>query len=287
MQTITDYEQLKALVSAEFKPGVLTNASVCERDYVPYIEAGTLEYEQGGFGLLLVRRKREHNYVSFWLNAGAAGEASPSQLAAFVASLPLPPRCLLEVAYRERDAKLKELAEALKNNGFEKQLGRIRYTRPADAGRPDIVPLDDGTTLRGLRGSNDPGRSEGLAEMTPSDAEEIRAFIAENFVERTGCWPSAAELAYDRVLEIRDGKGLCAIIHCQTDGPMPNIRHMAVRSDCRGQRLTAKLLSRFCGSFDGSRAMVWVKEHDEAAMHAYTRFGFAPDGRESVVLFKE
>jgi hypothetical protein len=33
--------------------------------------------------------------------------------------------------------------------------------------------------------------------------------------------------------------------------------------------------------------MVWVKEHDEAAMHAYARFGFAPDGRESVVLFKE
>ena len=279
MEHVTSYEQLKTLVSNQFKPGVLTNAAICERDYVPYIGAGTLSFEEGNFGLLLVREKREHNYVSFWLHPDSVAQ---------IEGLPLPERCLLEVAYRPRDAELKALAQAFTAAGFEKQLGRIRYTRPAGLEAPEIVPLEGGMTERLICGAKCAEKMAGAAQMTDAYAEEVRAFIADNFVERTGCWPSAAELAYDKVIELRDEKGLCAIIHCQTDGSMPNIRHMAVRSDCRGQRLTAKLLSRFCAGLGcKTKAMVWVKEHDDAAKHAYSKFGFAPDGRESIVLFKE
>ena len=263
MKKIEDYEQLKALVSAQLKPGVMTNASLCARDYVPYIESGAIGFEEGDFGLLVIRRKSDHNYVSFWLMPGVD-----------VKALPLPERCLLEVAWRERDEALKQLAADFEAAGFERLLGRIRYIRPAGLEAPEPVPLEGEMTEAAVIGPNE------------GSAEEVRSFIAENFAERTGCWPLAAELAYDKVFELRDSKGLCGIIHCQTDGAMPNIRHMAVRSDCRGQRLTAKLLSRFCAGLDG-RAMVWVKEHDEPAKHAYSKFGFAPDGRESSVLFRE
>lgn len=274
MKKINDYEQLKALVSAQLKAGIMTNASVCARDYMPYMEAGTLEFEEGPFGLLVVRRKREHNYVSFWLTPGAD-----------VRALPLPERCLLEVAWRERDEALKKLAADFEAAGFERPLGRIRYIRPAGLQAPEIIPLEDGMTERVVCGRLCAGAAESCEIMSAEDAEEVRAFIAENFAERTGCWPLAGELEYDKVIELRDEKGLCAMIHCQTDGQMPNIRHMAVRGDCRGRRLTAKLLSRFCAGLDG-RAMVWVKEHDEPAKHAYSKFGFAPDGRESSVFFR-
>ncbi len=277
MERITSYEQLKELAAGALKPGVLTNTALCGRDFAPYIDAGLACCEAGSYGLLIVRDKGPHNYVNFYLSAGK--NAGAEELSDMVRALPLPPKCLLEVAYRDRDVQLKALAEAFRGQGFEKVLGRIRYVRPAgpEVPEPEPVPLEPGTAARFIEGAD-------------CDKEDMLAaidFISSNFSRLTGCWPVPGEMRFDRWLEIKDDAGICALLHCQTDGQMPNVRHMAVREDCRGRRLTSKLLSRFCASLAGSRAMVWVKEHDEPAMRAYSKYGFAPDGRESGVLYRE
>ena len=113
MNRISSFEELKTLASSMLKPGVLTNASISKRDYLPSIEAGKLYYDQGPDYLYLYRQRDGFYICNFYVTNG---------------KLDLNDGCIVEIAYRPKDTKLIDLISSLP---YKKELERIRLTRDA------------------------------------------------------------------------------------------------------------------------------------------------------------
>ena len=154
--------------------------------------------------MLLLRQRAGYRLLNFYLHPGAK-LCLPGQ------TLPL----VTELACREKDqAAMRRAQDALCALGFAECFHRLRRTRAA-------IPAPDNAE-------------------TASEAsfEAVRAFLLEQFDPLTGCIPPEEELrqavSAGQVLCLMDADGISGLLHYAPGRAQCEIRHLAVRADCRG-----------------------------------------------------
>ena len=239
----------RALLSERMKPGAVFTRSFTPGELEAECAAGALYAEPFPGGVLLARRRGEHQILSLALDAGAA--------------LPEPAfdrPTVLELAFREKDAALRALPPELLSRGFAPVLRRLRLTRRAAAA--------------------DAGAELPLA--SPAELDAVRALLETCFDPLTGCLPPEAVLAEDigagRVLH--SGEAVLRF----SEGAAREVRQLAVAPRARGKGLGRAILSAFLAAKGDRRCTVWTADTNEAALRLYESAGFAPDGWTSEVL---
>ena len=250
MERVTDYEVLAPELNALLFGRACVN-SVPDREALEAeIAAGALYTERLPGGLLLLQRTEDLQRLRFLLSDPAVLCGwRPDRLTA------------VELPFRRGEERFPALAEALEKAGWRTVLRRIRLTRKAAPApeAPALPPAGD------------------------ASPEALRALLYACFNPRTGCLPDAAELAEDlaqgRILTTEGG-----LIRWRQKGKTSEIRHLAVRADCRGRGLAKALTAAYLGREDGKLCRVWTGADNEPAQRVYRGFGYAEDGWQSLVL---
>lgn len=253
MRRVESYAALAPLLSAQLRRGVVTNCFLSPADYQREIDAG-LFYEEGDGFLLLLRQRAGYRLLNFYLHPGAK-LCLPGQ------TLPL----VTELACREKDQDaMRRAQDALCALGFAECFRRLRRTRAA-------IPAPDNAE-------------------TASEAsfEAVRAFLLAQFDPLTGCIPPDEELRQavgaGQVLCLMDADGISGLLHYAPGRAQCEIRHLAVRADCRGRGYARRLLRLLEAKTGGQKCAVWARVGNAPAEHFYEKNQFQPDGWQSVVL---
>ena len=86
------------------------------------------------------------------------------------------------------------------------------------------------------------------------------------------------------MLCLTDEAGITGLLHYAPGRAACEIRHLAVRADCRGQGLAQRLLGMLRARTGGQKSLVWATTGNIAAEHFYETHDYRPDGWNSVVL---
>jgi len=255
MRKIENFAQISDLLNAQLKRGVLTNNFLRGDDYTREIANGLYIHEADG-ALLLFHERGDHLVMTFYLHPGA------------VLSLPEADRPIVtELSCRAKDAEaMANAAAQFCALGFREVLRRTRRTR-----KPEAFPVE--TTA---------------VPAKPEDFEDISRFLSEHFSALTGCLPTADDLrknlANGQTVITRDEKGVSGVLHFAVSRASTEIRHLAVRADCRGKGLAGELLTAYLAATDGAKSQVWARTGNLPAEHFYEKHGYRPDGWTSAVL---
>ena len=253
MRRAESYAALAPLLSAQLRRGVVTNCFLSPADYQREIGDG-LFYEEGDGFLLLLRQRAGYRLLNFYLHPGA--------------ELRLPEKTgplVTELACREKDQyAIRRAQDALCALGFMECFCRLRRTRAA-------VPA--------------PNNVEDAAAVS---FEAVRAFLLEQFDPLTGCIPPDEALRQavgaGQVLCLTDADGISGLLHYAPGRAQCEIRHLAVRADCRGRGYAGQLLKLLEAKTGGQKCAVWARVGNAPAEHVYEKNQFQPDGWSSVVL---
>ena len=256
MERIESYEALAPLLSAQLKKGVYTN-HVLSRDETERELAAGLAVEAFDGGLWIARRRGDHDLLTFYLQQGA--------------SLTLPElerTAVTEVVWRPREAeRAAEAVEQLKAIGFAEQFRRTRRERPAEM----AAETPQGVTF--------PGKDRAAA---------VLAFLEAQFDGLTGCIPTlqqlAGQLEWGEAAAMEDDAGICGLLHFAVGRSSMEIRHLAVRADCRGRGCASALLAAALEHCGGVKSLVWARQGNVPAEAFYEHHGFRTDGWQSAVL---
>lgn len=307
-KVITEYQQISDLITAHLKKGVRTNTAMSREEYEWEIANRTLAAVETPSGLVMLRRRFSRIRMNYYFNdTGSAVEkldgaalmkvledigwesaaengcdandtngandancvncVSGAQVTCGRNRKPI----VVETAFRERDAALKETVEYLAGCGFKEIVSRVRLSRAAgDAA--EVV----GAAVR---------------KATPDDAKAVKQMLFDNFSAVTGCLPEDEELAADiaagRFLMIGSDALPEGLLHFGAGAKSADIRHLVVRADARGRGLSFKLINAFIKECGGVKASVWTGSENHAALNAYKDCGFKEDGRRSSVMIFE
>lgn len=268
MERVEQFEVLAPLLSAQLKKGVFTNNFLGWDDYAREIARGLWVHAFSG-GLLLFRTRAGHHVLNFYLQKEAALELPA-----------LDGPVVTELVWRPREAEAAAAAlERFQAAGFVEQFRRLRRERPATA---DANPADGSGALNADQHSG----IAGLAETTQT--AEVLEFLRANFDLLTGCLPTEEALAEDvaagNVACTADSRGLTGVLHFARGRASTEIRHLAVRDDCRGQGLAGKLLDAYLQATGHAKSQVWARQGNTPAEHFYEKHQYRPDGWQSAVL---
>lgn len=254
MERLTSYEQLAPLLSAQLKRGVYTNHTMGRDAYAAELATGMWAEPFDG-GLLILRRRENHDLLTFYLQAGGT-----------LPTLSWERPTITEVVWRPKEQETAEtVLEQLHTIGFSELLRRTRRERP---GKP-MECHDD------------------FPVVTP-DGAAAEDFLRQHFDGRTGCIPSVTALQAladaGQLLAVEDDQGLCGLLHYEAAKGATELRHLAVRADCRSRGMAAVLLSHYLQRTAGQKSRVWATQGNVPAERFYEKYGFRPDGWQSAVL---
>ena len=252
MQRAESYAALAPLLSAQLRRGVVTNCFLSAEDYQRELPRG-LYYEEREGCLLLLRQRPGHLILNFYLQPGGTF---------FLPDVKKP--VVTELSCRAKDADaMSAAAEQLRGLGFAECFRRLRRTRPA---------------------------AEAAEAEAAADAsfDAMRAFLLAQFDPLTGCIPPDEELRQavgaGQVLCLTDANGISGLLHYTPGRAQCEIRHLAVRADCRGRGYAGQLLKLLEAKTGGQKCAVWARVGNAPAEHFYEKNQFQPDGWQSVVL---
>ena len=219
------------------------------------VVTGLYVYEADG-ELLVFRDRGTHYILNFFLQQGAR-PALPE----------LSKPVVTELAYRPKDADVMRTAAAyFRAIGFSEVLRRTRRTRAAAP-----IPQEAGAFA---------------AREDRFDA--VDAFLRSQFSRWTGCLPTEAALraalGAGQILCAEDGHGICGLLHFAPGRAASELRHLAVREDCRRQGVANALFDAYMAATGGQKSLVWARTGNEAAERFYESHEYRPDGWESIVL---
>ena len=125
-------------------------------------------------------------------------------------------------------------------------------------------------------------------EAADASFDAVRAFLLAQFAPLTGCIPPddalRAAVEAGEMLCLTDAAGITGLLHYAPGRAACEIRHLAVRADCRGQGLAQKLLGMLRARTGGQKCTVWARQGNTPAERFYEKNDFRPDGWTSVVL---
>lgn len=146
---------------------------------------------------------------------------------------------------------MRRAQDALCALGFAECFHRLRRTRAA-------IPVPDNAE-------------------TASEAsfEAVRAFLLAQFDPLTGCIPPEEELrqavSAGQVLCLSDADGISGLLHYAPGRAQCEIRHLAVRADCRGRGYAGQLLKLLEAKTGGQKCAVWARVGNAPAEHFYEK----------------
>lgn len=243
MRRVESCAALAPLLSAQLRRGVVTNCFLSPADYQREIDAGLLRGRRRL--LLLLRQRAGYRLLNFYLHPGAK-LCLPEQ----------PSPLVTELACREKDQDaMRRAQDALCALGFAECFRRLRRTRAA-------VPA--------------PNNAEAPTEAS---FEAVRAFLLEQFDPLTGCIPPDEELrqavSAGQVLCLSDADGISGLLHYAPGRAQCEIRHLAVRADCRGRGYARRLLRLLEAKTGGQKCAVWARVGNAPAEHFYEKISFS------------
>lgn len=252
MQRAESYAALAPLLSAQLRRGVVTNCFLSAEDYQRELPRG-LYYEARGGCLLLLRQRSDHFILNFYLQPGGTF---------FLPEVQNP--IVTELSCRAKDADaMAAAAEQLQGLGFTECFRRLRRTRPAVE-----APC--------------------TKETANVPFEAVQAFLYAQFDPLTGCIPPEdalrAATAAGEMLCLTDEAGITGLLHYAPGRASCELRHLAVREDCRGRGLAQQLLTQMTARTDGQKCIVWARAGNTPAERFYEKNQFQPDGWSSAVL---
>ena len=113
-------------------------------------------------------------------------------------------------------------------------------------------------------------------------------FLKQEFSTFTGCLPTEdtlrEALAAGQILCAQDERGICGLLHFTPGRAASELRHLAVRADCRRQGIANALFDAYMSVTGGQKSLVWARIGNEAAERFYETHDYRPDGWNSVVL---
>ena len=258
MQKIEAFAQAAGLLGAQLRRGVVTNSFLTAADCDREAKTGLYVYEADG-ELLVFRDRGTHYILNFFLQQGACP------------SLPeLSKPVVTELAYRPKDADaMRSAAAYFREIGFEEVLRRTRRTRNGvSAG----VQRASQQAVSALRSGVSAGAAVGEAA--------VMDFLKQEFSTFTGCLPTEDTLRE----ALAAGQILCALLHFAPGRAASELRHLAVRADCRRQGIANALFDAYMSVTGGQKSLVWARTGNEAAERFYETHDYRPDGWNSVVL---
>ena len=247
MQKIEAFAQAAGLLGAQLRRGVVTNSFLTAADCDREAKTGLYVYEADG-ELLVFRDRGTHYILNFFLQQGARP------------SLPeLSKPVVTELAYRPKDADAMLSAVAyFREIGFEEVLRRTRRTR------------------------------SGVSAGAAAGEAAVMDFLKQEFSTFTGCLPTEdtlrEALAAGQILCAQDERGICGLLHFAPGRAASELRHLAVRADCRRQGIANALFDAYMSVTGGQKSLVWARIGNEAAERFYETHDYRPDGWNSVVL---
>lgn len=259
MKKIDDLSALSELITAQWKPGVVTNAAFSADAFRHEIGAGTLYARELPGALVLLRRRGGYDRLNFYLQPGA-------DLSGWVPEQ----TTVLEIPARERDIALRGSEQLWQAAGFTLLRRRVRLVLRQT---PEPVPETGAYRVRPAL----PGELDGILEL-----------MGLVYDPMTSCIPTREELLRD----IAAGDVLCAVnadgelagfLHLNHTKRSTEFRHLAVQPRLRRQGIARKLFD-----FDFARGrtpqyMLWVDEDNIPARSLYTKMGYTLDGWSSSV----
>lgn len=266
MQKIEAFAQAAGLLGAQLRRGVVTNSFLTAADCDRETKTGLYVYEADG-ELLVFRDRGTHYILNFFLQQGARPTLPD-------VSKPV----VTELAYRPKDADAMLSAAAyFRAIGFEEVLRRTRRTRSgASAG----VQRASQQAVSASRSGVSAGAAAGEAA--------VMDFLKQEFSTFTGCLPTEdtlrEALAAGQILCARDERGICGLLHFAPGRAASELRHLAVRADCRRQGIANALFDAYMSVTGGQKSLVWARIGNEAAERFYETHDYRPDGWNSVVL---
>lgn len=261
VQPIKNYEELAPLISAQLRRGVRTNSFGDYHDDVAHGDVLTFSWDRG----LLILRKRlayDHWVLNFYLHN--------------LDGIPLPPLdgpVVVEIPSRARDTAMRETTRLFRDTGFNPLTERQRLCLPA---KTAVAPGDCPFDIR-------------VGEPSLEDLNEAYTLLLDCFDILTGCIPTLYEfeqtMAQGNVIFATDSHGETAgLLHIAPNRGHTELRHLAVREDCRRMGVAQKLLSYYLVHTDFSKSLVWVRSDNAPALHFYQKNGYTADGWRSTVL---
>ena len=229
-------------------------------------KTGLYVYEADG-ELLVFRDRGTHYILNFFLQQGARPTLPD-------VSKPV----VTELAYRPKDADAMLSAAAyFRAIGFEEVLRRTRRTRSgASAG-----------VQRASQQAASASRS-GVSAGAAAGEAAVMDFLKQEFSTFTGCLPTEdtlrEALAAGQILCAQDERGICGLLHFAPGRAASELRHLAVRADCRRQGIANALFDAYMSVTGGQKSLVWARIGNEAAERFYETHDYRPDGWNSVVL---
>lgn len=264
MDRIVSLDNLSDMVARQMRRGVYTNTFISSDEYKREIDGGSLFAHMWGNGLIILRRRPDHYKTNFYLNSL---EEAPGSMpdGTYVMEIPIK---------AGTDGAADELLQYWTDLGFERRFSRLRLMRAA--GNPVSTPNNSGVEP---------------APAKPEDTGQILHHMRECFDHLTGCLPTEDELKAD----ILAGGVLCvkglagrveAAIHFKHVGKSSQIRHLSVSQSLRGRGVAGILLKEYLFLTGWNRALVWTGTDNNAALSAYRKLGYEPDGWRSEVMVK-
>ena len=247
MQKIEAFAQAAGLLGAQLRRGVVTNSFLTAADCDREAKTGLYVYEADG-ELLVFRDRGTHYILNFFLQQGARPTLPD-------VSKPV----VTELAYRPKDADAMLTAAAyFRAIGFEEVLRRTRRTR------------------------------SGVSAGAAAGEAAVMDFLKQEFSTFTGCLPTEdtlrEALAAGQILCAQDERGICGLLHFAPGRAASELRHLAVRADCRRQGIANALFDAYMSVTGGQKSLVWARIGNEAAERFYETHDYRPDGWNSVVL---
>ena len=254
MEPVNSYAELAPLLSAQLKRGVVTNNFLSRADWERELKHGVDVHAAEGT-LVLLRHRAAHDILNVYLHPGAE---------LVLPELPRP--TVVELVWRPRDAEaVQQAAAQFLRMGFAEQVHRLRRQR-----EPEPLVCEVGTR-------------EPELSLLPA----VQRLLEQSFDSRTGCIPSLQELGQDGLLCTFREETPTGVLHYRRTKTGTELRHLAVRSDCRGQGLGAVLVENYLRLTGKEKSQVWAARENAPAQHLYEKYGYRPDGWESVVLLAD
>ena len=175
---------------------------------------------------------------------------------------------MTELSCRAKDAEaMANAAEQFCALGFRQVLRRTRRTR-----KPEAFPAE--TTA---------------VPAKPEDFEDVSRFLNESLLRLSPavCRPRAIYAKTSQTVKpLSPGTKkvfpVCCIL--AVSRASTEIRHLAVRADCRGRGLAGELLTAYLNVTDGAKKSGMGAAGNAPAEHFYEQHGYRPDGWTSAVL---
>lgn len=333
---IEKYEQISELITANLKKGVRTNTAMSREEYEREISHGSLMAGETPQGLIILRNRPSHVKLNYYINnTDSSLELSELTEAVRTAGWNVSDeycdnKCeqerqsqdkpiVMETAFRERDAALKETVEYLADCGFEEILNRVHLSNTACARDENSEAVSNVAYVEAANEEEENNKFEFyVKKSTAEDAAAIRPLLDSSFNPITGCLPENDELYADaaagNILMLfadndsraaskdspknRIGAAVlqqtndsrhpaavpCGILHYRTSKKSAEIKHLAIAPQMRGNGLSSMLINTFLDECKDLKTTVWTGHGNAAALNAYKDCGFTEDGRRSSVM---